>query len=241
MSSDYEKASSTPASASAPHPALQAFREHLDRIARKNWEGREFYNPEDIKGWMALQSTSAGGQPRSNLAKLLDEVQTEENLIRHPTEAELTKLPILFAILLDVRIQHGHLIHCFKRVISDDSELMLDDKHFDRLEGILMEEKDRKSPVETLLEDFKKVRLEYYPMRIGVDNDVHLVDGAILPFCKRLPINEKGGTANVEQYMVQQDLVADALRSALEGSRKTIVGFGEASQVLVCQVPGILC
>lgn len=189
---------------------------------------------------MRLQSTSAGGHSKSNLAKLLDEVQTEGNILRHATEAELTRLTTLFAILLDVRIQHGHLIHCFKRVIVDDSELTLDDEHFDRLDGILTEEKDTKIPVETLLQNFKKVRLEYCPMRIGIDNDVHLVDGAILPFCKRFPINQKGGTANVEQYMIQQDLVADNLRSALEGSRQTVVGFGEVNQVFVYHVPGTL-
>lgn len=240
MSSDYQEASATPESASSPHTTLLAFREYLNSNVRQNWQGREFYNPEDIKRWMRLQSTSAGGQSKSNLAKLLDEFRTERNFLRHATEAELTKLPILFAILLDVRIQHGHLIHCFKKVIKDDSDLKLDDKHFDMLDDILTEERDTKIPVEALLRDFKKVRLEYCPIRIGIDNDVHLVDGAILPFCKRFPINEKGGTANVEQYMIQEDLVADDLRSALEGSRQTVVGFGEASQAFVCHVPGTL-
>lgn len=214
------------------HPTLQAFREYLRVIVRKNWEGSKFYNPEDIKRWMGLQSTSAGGQSRSNLAKLLDEVQTEENLLRHVTEAKLKNLQILFAILLDVRIQHGHLIHCFKRLITDDSQLMLDE-HFDRLGGILREEKDIRVPVRDLLQDVKKVRLEYCPMRIGVHKDVHLVDGAILPFCERLPINQKGGTANVIQYMVQEDLVADTLRSELEGSRKPVLGFGDCYSIAV--------
>ncbi|POS73058.1 hypothetical protein DHEL01_v208548 [Diaporthe helianthi] len=232
MSSGIENASSTPEAAFMAHPTLQAFREYLRVIVRKNWEGSKFYNPEDIKRWMGLQSTSAGGQSRSNLAKLLDEVQTEENLLRHVTEAKLKNLQILFAILLDVRIQHGHLIHCFKRLITDDSQLMLDE-HFDRLGGILREEKDIRVPVRDLLQDVKKVRLEYCPMRIGVHKDVHLVDGAILPFCERLPINQKGGTANVIQYMVQEDLVADTLRSELEGSRKPVLGFGDCYSIAV--------
>ncbi|KAG8156623.1 hypothetical protein KVR01_013574 [Diaporthe batatas] len=232
MSSDYEKAVSAPESASTPQPTLQAFRDHLRGIVRRNWEGRTFYNPEDIKRWMGLRSATTGGQSRSNLAKLLDEVQTEGNLFRRAREDELTNLPILFAILLDDRIKHGHLIHCFKKHIADDSRLMFDE-HFDRLRDILMEEKEMKVPVKTLLEDFKKVRPEYCPMIIGIFKDVHLIDGAILPFCKRVPINKKGGTANVEQYMVQEDLVAEKLRVELEGSRKRVDGFGECYSIAV--------
>ena len=85
--------------------------------------------------------------------------------------------------------------------------------------------------VEATIEDFHKAKWEYCPLYLTFDMAVSLQGTkVILPFCSKIRLPSRGGTASLYWVAVQRDLVTDnALALALKDSLYNDSDFGQVS------------
>ncbi|KXH25930.1 hypothetical protein CSAL01_04484 [Colletotrichum salicis] len=142
---------------------------------------------------------------------------------------EIKHHPILFAIL--VQMGCGHMIRDFAKFIKDDSlaETLHYDRIIDRLkEAFIGPPEKYKGGFEAVTRDFDNRKWAFCPaMNILQMTEVHIEENHILPVFSSKAINEKGGTANVWHFKIQDDLVGDfGLKAALKRSETPDPEFG---------------
>jgi len=95
----------------------------------------------------------------------------------------------------------------------------------------------QRGEVEVIIEDFHKEKWAYCPLNLTLDMAVNLQGTkVILPFCSKIKLSSKGGTASVYWVAVQKDLVSDnALALALQDSLYNDDEFGEVSRLTLCE------
>lgn len=133
--------------------------------------------------------------------------------------------------VLSLLLEQGyhHLIDRFYRADVNDRYLMRsqDDQN---LRESLLEVHSRKE-VDRIIQDFHRDKWAYCPLNLTLDMDVNLHGmKVILPFCDKIKLPEKGGTASIYWVAVQKDLITDtALTDALQKSLYKDDEFGEVS------------
>lgn len=193
------------------------FRQKLTKQWKsKAYCGREYYRTSEIVRWM-LHRDSA--ESKSNVELLLAEVYHQSKSLRHPSFEQISNgddcCLVVFAILLE--LNYGHLIDVFQRSKIVDKRLPMHDGLF----TIHLENKLRESGIEDA-KSFSECFLEktwlYCPCRVEFGMHNTFLDPGhgrwIMPFCKRQPINMKGGTAQVWEVAVQESLVDRKLAMA---------------------------
>lgn len=207
-------------------------------VRRVNYEEKEFYHPQDILSWMCL--IQDGHNKRSNAERLLHQVYHEHSLewrfqpIKY--HRDISKQLLIFAILFHPRLDCGYMIHFFRKHGIEDSHLGMIDlsRTYDGViadlsqESISLPKNFQQNEFAAVMGEFDRLRWAFYPATLSLNMEQAFAKGScILPFCYSKPINEKGGTASVEMYGVQEDLVAPGLlQQALLSSRKEVPGFG---------------
>lgn len=219
-------------------PGLDARHEYhdfLQRIQRRNFEGKTFYHQPQVTSWMLKKASSTGS---SNAERLVKEVYDNNDPSIFPPRGVGNLL--LFSILLHEKIQCGHLVHIFERQLPETYHLRLEDLSEDykrilqdlETSGLHLPSKCRPSNYSEVINAFDMLRWSFVPyqLRLNMNPTIpHTSD--ILPFCYREIINDKGGQASVCLVGIQEDVVEDAaLRKALEPSRKQKKGHGSVSQ-----------
>lgn len=203
-----------------------------ENIRRFNYEGKEFYRPEDIKKWMRQAPT---GLSRSNAARLLYEVYEHHELIQPTEETQINGHLLVFAILAHPNLECGHMIHIFRKHIGDAHLGILDlsriyhDVTADlSRDGTSLPKRYRNEGFAAVTSAFDRLRWAFSPAPLDLNMDQSFPQGScILPFCYSKHINAKGGTASVQMYGMQEDLVVSkGLREALHSSRKKDPKFG---------------
>ncbi|KAI1089040.1 hypothetical protein F5B19DRAFT_468927 [Rostrohypoxylon terebratum] len=188
----------------------------------KQWKskaycGREYYRTAEIVRWMLRRDPA---QPRSNVELLLTEAYYQSGSLRHPSSEEISdgeeRCLVVFAILLE--LNYGHLIDIFQRWKIIDKRLPMHDGSFTRTH---LEIKLKESGIEnakSLSECFLEKAWLYCPCRVEFGmNDAFLDPDHgrwIMPFCKRQPINVRGGAAQVWEVAIQESLVDRKLAMA---------------------------
>lgn len=208
-------------------------------IRRLNYEDKEFYRPGDIKDWMRQSPKTRVGSARSNAARLLYKVYHEHDwgLSFQPTTEHqiISQHLLVFAILAHPTLDCGHMIHVFRKHIRDGNLDILDLSRIYQditadlsREATSLPERYREDGYRAVTSAFDQLRWAFSPAPLDLYMDQSFPQGScILPFCYRKPINEKGGTASVQMYGMQEDLVvSENLRQVLQCSRKNHPEFG---------------
>jgi hypothetical protein len=179
-----------------------------------------------ILEWM---KTEEFGEKASNADRLLREVFNRSQarvFIPNIDFDTVDRCYLVFSILLE--IGHGDLIDYFRELIKTDQTL--DSAHFQYkyLEKDLISAKVGNA--KDIIDRFDNVRWSYLPpkFKLGFDGRFH-DRRQILPFCKREPITEKGGTAQLWQVAIEEDHVQQDLRYPIERSKFKDETFGWVS------------
>lgn len=214
--------------------ACREYHDHLQKIQRRNFEGRIFYHQPDVTSWMQDKTP---GSDSKHLENLVEEVYTNDpNLFPPQVEHNL----LLFSVLLHEKMQCGHMYRIFQSHLPEHFLIQVEDltKHLKSIRYDLETSRPRlpseggPSNYNEVIETFERLRWSFVPFRLHLNmNQIISHPSIILPFCYREVINDKGGTASVCLYGIQQDLVEDVtLRKALEPSRDSNKEYGIVSQ-----------
>ncbi|KAI1370250.1 hypothetical protein F4677DRAFT_457997 [Hypoxylon crocopeplum] len=178
----------------------------------KAYCGRDYYRADDIVKWMRRTDTN---EPTINAGLLLTEAyKRNSSYIYHLNSADISfgenRCLIVFAILLELGC--GHLIHVFQRHKFVDERL----PELPDAESLLRElSRGRIGNVNEFWTSFQEKMWLYYPCRLKFRMSNTFLDPGrgrwIMPFCKRQPVNMKGGTAQVWEVVVPEPLVPHSL------------------------------
>lgn len=181
----------------------------------------------------------------SNLDRLVQEVYANEQT-PFPPRVEEIFLP-LFSILLHEEIQCGHMFHIFRKELSQGYHLGLENMstYYQRilsdLETSRLKVPSRWGPsnYSEVIKAFDRLRWSFGTVSVDLNMSFTVSHAcAVLPFCYRKAINDKGGTASVCLYGLHQDLVEDKnLREILEPSRVKTAETGIVGQPDELSVP----
>ncbi|KAI1386093.1 uncharacterized protein F4822DRAFT_305220 [Hypoxylon trugodes] len=204
----------------ASAPTFSIFRQKL----QNEWKftaycGREYYCTNNMVEWMLHMDAE---KPTTNAGLLLTEVY--ESLPSRPHRHESSQIShgerrclIVFAILLE--LGYGHLIEAFQRYGIVDSKLP-DRGKFDVHFPIKYFKNGGATESNQFWECFQERVWQYYPCALEFRMRATFLDSRyIMPFCKRQPINDKGGTAQVWEVAVQESLVPPKLAEAVKRSK----------------------
>lgn len=226
-------------SSSNSNDIQQVFLDFLSRrdIRRRNWEGKAYYYPPDIERWM---SHDVAGNGQTNAMSLLLQIYSKPfyTNLSFPRKLPVNNIknhPLLFAIL--VQMGCGHMIRDFATFIRDDGLADVTPHQYNRITQSLREgtsilpEKYKKEGFESVIKEFDSRRWRFCPaMKILQMAEEHIEENHILPLFSSEVINEKGGTANVQHFKIQEDLLGDSrLKQVLKRSDDADPEFGKVS------------
>lgn len=235
---DYQVAvvlSMDPTALRSPHlGACREYHDHLQKIQRRNFEDRVFYHQPRVISWMQDRAPRSGP---TNAERLVKEVYTNDP---NPFPPQVGDNLLLFSVLLHEELQCGHMYRIFQSHLPETYHIQVEDltKHLEGIQADL-ETSRPKLPFEgqplnysEVIRTFERLRWSFVPFRLHLNmSQIISHPSTILPFCYREVINDKGGTASVCLYGIQQDLVDDAtFRKALEPSRELNKKYGIVSQ-----------
>lgn len=207
-----------PASSADGSPFLIEFAQYLQRpdVRRQNFEGRKFYNPQSIKSWMS-----------DHADRLLSDVYSRYATFVPVEAKDITGLHLVLAVLAHPDIACVHMMHVFKQFFKDDSHLSQEyiAQHYpallDGLEyrGLVLPRKFQGMGYDGVIKEFDRLRWQFCPVSLRLNMDVPISGGLlILPYCYSARVNQ-GGTATVDSFKVQADLIECAeLRNKLKPS-----------------------
>ena len=206
---------------------LQTFKEKLN----KEWKqkaacGRTYVLTDTLTAWMMKLEIP---ELMTNAARLLravyanDHRQMFQEMTSHRISNGDNCCLLVFSMLLE--LGYGDLIDIFQKVGIVDKSLASSDYHYGQLRH---EFKRYHIPnIGKIIDDVEKNKWSFCPAPIWPYAQ-KIFDGGrwVLPFCKRERINEKGGTADLWQVLVQEEFVPPNLRATISGSKLRDKTFG---------------
>ncbi|KAH6866648.1 hypothetical protein BKA58DRAFT_441646 [Alternaria rosae] len=137
----------------------------------------------------------------------------------------------VFSLL--VRQGREHFIDCFYEANMYDHYIDRNENYqrlHEQLSGVA-----RPEEVDAIIEDFHKEKWEYCPLTLTLDMDTNLQGTKVIPpFCLKIRLPDKGGTASIYWVAIQRDLVSDsALAFALKDSLYIDNIYGECYQMVL--------
>lgn len=194
---------------------------------------RHIVHVDLVREWWLKEMSD--NSKRTKLHRLLDELSIPQHRIfplqyKDIVNGDQSSL-LVYSLLL--KQGHGHLVDIFTR--SDMRDQYIAITRSDSNE-ILHKDLSTVEPTKaaSILAEFHKERWQYCPLRLTLDMN-HTLYGTnvILPFCHKIQLGDKGGTASIYMVAVQKDLIQDdSLRLAISDSRYTDPIFGEVVQLI---------
>ena len=220
---------------SAATQTMSDIREVFKYKLRKDWTrkavcDREYILVHRLKAWM--NNVEEGGT-QNNAGRLLHAVYS--NHPKHqfqPVDSQsISTCLLVFAILL--LHGFGDRVHHFRRANIADNILGTSSLSYRTLRHMLRDDAEQANKVLTL---FDRDRWKFCPVEIRSDMEkTYLYDRQIVPFCKKQAINEKGGTAQVFQVLLQEDFVSSELQDRMSYSKVEDKEFGTVRSRLQSQ------
>ena len=131
----------------------------------------------------------------------------------------------------------GYLIDIFRDAYIVDKTLEISSNYHNELRYVLGRKGGSES-ADTIIEKFEAAKWAFCSPQLRLNMEgIFEACGYILPFCRRETVNEKGGTASVDQVAVQEEQVPKELRKVLEKAWYKDKDFGPVS--LICQSFGL--
>jgi hypothetical protein len=193
----------------------------------------QFYiNTESLTKWMLRQDTDK----RSTHAALLllesyhrNHRETFQPAFSNSIFTGPDRCILVFSILLT--LDKGDLVSVFRQAKIVDKNLEFADTFYEELKYDLgmkgVNDADR------IITEFEKAKWSYCPAPIRMDMQEKFHGGKwILPFCRRQSVNTKGGTAEVYQVCLQEDLVPDDMKKKIWRSKHVDKKYGVVSTLL---------
>jgi hypothetical protein len=167
----------------------------------------------------------------SNAVRLLDELHDKTKShrqfpfpvdFRNILEGEEACL-LVFAILLER--DWGELIELFQDAGINDKSLGYPIRD-DQMQQLV----ERRAPPE-IIRDFERLKWDYLPPHLTFQMKGRFEGhNVVMPFCRRKPVNDKGGTARVYHVSVKEIFIDDpGLRSVLAKSLYNDPEYGQVS------------
>lgn len=212
---------------SLPHFSLcNDFKAMLETTWSRSATSGKYKDTSKIVEWMKRIEVRQKG---SNAERLLREVFERSQARTFPPIIESNTGDHCYLLLsILVEINHAELIDFFRELKITDSKLDIAHFHYDWLRKDLTNA--HISDATAIIDRFEAARWSYLPPKFDVGFDERFHGGKwILPFCKREPITEKGGTARLWQVAIQEDHVQQDLRRSIERSKFKDEKFGWVS------------
>lgn len=131
----------------------------------------------------------------------------------------------------------GSLIDLFHSGAMYDKYLMRGENHQTLRDSL--RKKMKQEEVDSIVEDFHRDKWAYCPMELtlGMTFNAHGTK-VIPPFCSKIKLPDKGGTASIYWVAVQKDLISDPLlASTLLNSLYHDEKYGEVSPIITIAIP----
>ena len=169
---------------------------------------RPFICTVSLHQWM---KDTEKGESKTNVERLLEKVKVIRAGFPESILDGKYRCVLVFSILLEQN--RGDLIYIFQ-----NAEII--DKYLDKPKYNLSElqyqlEKYRIPDVDGIIKEFEYDKWDYCPARLELHMRRRFEDLLRLPFCARMKVNDKGGTACVYQVAVQQEFVSDEIKNHL--------------------------
>ncbi|KAI4928941.1 hypothetical protein J4E85_005563 [Alternaria conjuncta] len=168
--------------------------------------------------------------------RLLNELgPAEGELVPFNIKVLFGQHPCLKVFSLLLKQGHGLLLVGFRAAGIDDRTFEDEAKDNDSRLRIELERLSTCSDVDRVIEDFQKERWAYCPPKLEMNMDVHLQNTKIIPpFCHKIKLGEKGGTASIYWVTVQKDLISDeSLKNAIQETLYTDKDYGDCYQMVL--------
>ncbi|KAF2823723.1 hypothetical protein CC86DRAFT_59153 [Ophiobolus disseminans] len=199
---------------------------------------RHIVHVDAMKQWW-LRKTSEPDQTK--LLRLLDEMPDEMHPARkfplaiHKLFTEKRSGLTVFSLLL--KQNRGHLMDRFYDSGIHDNHLAIvrDDALRNNLRRIMPHDE-----VNAVLDDFNKHKWQFCPMELNLHMS-HSLQGTktIPPFCHKIKMGEKGGTASIYWVAVEKNFISDEkLRIVIEDSLYEDPDYGECYQMVLKSYSG---
>jgi hypothetical protein len=209
----------------------QTFKEKLAKEwSRKAACGRRYIDINKLIEWMNRLEI---GETVRNSGRLLREVYSgsHRNVVFPPSAQSIStgenRSLLVFSILLE--LERGNLVDLFQKAKILDNSLAIAKYYHDDLRNELKQNHIHDG--DKVIQDFERAKWSFCPVVIKHSMRTMFHGGEwVLPFCKRERINEKGGTAELWQILVQEDVVSKDLRDAISSSRVKDREFGWVSE-----------
>jgi hypothetical protein len=221
-----------PASSLSSPNLCQTFQEKLAR----HWKhraacGRHYIDRAKLIAWMNRVDTD---EAMTNAGRLIGEVYCGSRRVPFLPSAKSISTDdddrslLVFSILLE--LGRGDLVDLFQKAKIIDNNLESSEYYYDDLRADL--KRNHIHDADGVVDDFERAKWSFCPAVIkhGMRSKFHRGKW-VLPFCKRERINEKGGTAELWQILIQEDFVHKELRDAINRSRVHDREFGWVSEV----------
>jgi hypothetical protein len=199
--------------------AIRDFRRVLNEYTVKAYCGREYVLVTRLTTWLKSQCPSGDYTQVDRLLAAAYRNRTVPGLpINKDDLCDLNEgCLVLFSLLLD--LGHGDLIHKLQGREKFDKKFPID---LTQLRPIFREmgmpDSDR------IAEEFDYLQWKYFPAILDGQKNRQYPQNRILPFTKRVPINEKGGTAQLFQIEVLEEFVGPKLRHKMKQFRYDVIG-----------------
>ncbi|KAF2031395.1 hypothetical protein EK21DRAFT_88108 [Setomelanomma holmii] len=189
-----------------------------------------------MKQWWLRKLSEASEQTK--LQKLLDEMPLFSHRMFPLKYQELLNgkhsCLIVFSLLL--KQERGHLIDCFYKSAMNDNYLAIE--RTQTAEQTLrdnLRDTEHVHETNTILDDFEKQKWAFCSLELtlGMSRSLHGTK-VIPPFCHKVKMGDKGGTASIYWVAVQQEFISDPdLRAAIKDSLYTDPVYDECYQMVL--------
>ncbi|KAK8134175.1 hypothetical protein PG984_006187 [Apiospora sp. TS-2023a] len=193
---------------------------------------KAFYDSDKTVTWMLL---SNGQSEQTNAAALLNAaLDSYPYMINEPSRPKASDLGkggrncyIVFAILLN--LNHGFVIHIFQRFGITDANLR--NELLPSIDALKHSLQDFVRDVDKLINNFDDMRFMFQRVSMDLNMSEVYLDSQqgrwVSPFCRRKLINTKGGTAQVWEVSVQDELLSSDLKERLKRSEYEDPAYGK--------------
>jgi len=201
--------------------AIRDFRAVLDKYTLKAYCGRAYVLVSRLTRWLNSKCPSADYTQADRLlaaayqkrAMTIPGLPISKDDLCDRSEGCL----VLFSLLLD--LGRGELIHELHGREKFDRKFPID---LAQLRSIFRDMGI--ADAEKVAEQFDRLQWKYFPAMLNGQKGRQYPQNQILPFTKRAPINEKGGTAQLFQIEVLEEFVGSRLRDSMKESRYDVTG-----------------
>ncbi|KAF2811553.1 uncharacterized protein BDZ99DRAFT_518812 [Mytilinidion resinicola] len=185
-----------------------------------------FIDTDRLTKWMLRQDTDKRSTHAAIL--LLEAYHRNHREIFQPAFSNLiftgdNRCILVFSILLT--LDKGDLVDIFQKAKIVDKNLEFAHTFYKELEEDLKMKNIQDAA--RIITEFEKAKWSYCPAPVRMDMEEKFHGGKwILPFCRRQSINTKGGTAEVYQVSLQEDLVPDDMKKVIWRSKYVDKDYG---------------